>query len=232
MGFFDNIGSFFGIGGKNTGGRKDASADYRKYSDELNNLISGYREGLANNKLNDFYSPLVGSIDEIKRRSKGIADSLRNRSGTLAARLQGAAEQGLATARVDAANLARIASGGRGGLAFGGGAGALATRAASGTGANVASTMANVLLQNEQITNQNDLAAAQLELSGLGQATELQRYLYQQGIDREDRLNMAQLQALAGLSGQALGAGLQGEALTANRRFGFVSSFRLGGGSG
>lgn len=232
-GFLSKIGSFLGIGGKNTGGSKDASRDFDKYKTEITKLTEEYRDRLRRSGENPILQSLLGARSRSNALVNSFEASGRASLGRLREGLLDNARSASTLARVASVDGARIAGAGRGGLAFGGGAGALAARAGQSSALERSALLNNAMLNAEQQTLgfEQALFSGRLNAENLGMQGDLQgAQLIEMLRDRQDRLNLSELQAITGLAGGLSNTGLAGDSRSADRRFSLISSLLSSGG--
>lgn len=162
---------------------------------------------------------------------------LNQLAGGIRGDVMGSALASTRGSQIQALQAARMAGGGRGGLAFGGGASALAARAGQQAGTQQSAALAQALLSGSQLqgallgsAGQLGLGAAQGRLGiaqGLSQANAARAQLHERPGARLDEFQLAQLQNIYGLGSSLFGQGLVGNA---QRRAGIVggSGLKLG----
>lgn len=233
MGFFNNFLNAIGLGNKGGGGTRDATALIKQLLPMLDEESKKYMDELANSPANPAAGDLRRLSDDIGTATSASVDEMRRRSALIPGLLDDAALHDTTAARVGAVEGARIAAGGRGGLAFGGGAGSIAARAGATTAQGTAAALTNAKLQGAKIgldTEQNILGAilggANTRAGLLTQGANLLNI----NEDRKQQLRLADLNAKAGLISGGGMTGLQGQQGIAGRRAGIFSSLFGGGG--
>lgn len=233
MGFFDNFLESIGIGKKGGGGTRDSAALIRELLPMLEAESKKYRDELGGQAANPVVGDLRRLSDDIGTATTASVDAIRRQSALIPGLLNESALADTTAARVGAVESARIAAGGRGGLAFGGGAGSIAARAGAVVAAGQGRDLTNAKLQAAQI----GLSSEQNVLASILNGASTRSSLLTQGAqisnlsdDRKQQLRLADLQAKAGLITGAGMTGLQGNAGIANRRAGLFGSIFGGGG--
>lgn len=222
--------SFFGLGKE--GGRSDAFADYQRYASDVGGYIDRARANYASYASNPYVSQLTQSYGGLKDAmaqayNQGVS-GIREATQGLTSQLRGSALANTAGAQQSATSMARMAAGGRGGLAFGGGAGAIASRAGQEASVAQSSALAQAMLGAGQLRLQAEQGIAGLGqqymqnrmglASSMSEARMRQAALFGQDIDRRMSMDLAQANARLSLAGAGLSGGLQGEQAAGNRR--------------
>jgi hypothetical protein len=128
-------------------------------------------------------NPFLESISQSLIGAQGQAQSLRGGLDQLPGLLKSSALASTQGAQVAAVQAARGAGAGRGGLAFGGGAGAIAARAAQQAASGQSAALAQALFQGEQAKAGFNLQQAGLEggiAQSLAQARGMQAGIFEQ----------------------------------------------------
>lgn len=248
MGLFDSftqsLGNFFGVGGgSGAGGTRDAYDQYRKYIDDISPVIERYSSQIAGEGYNPYTQslsqPYQGLDAAVQQAGRG-ASRIRGLASQLPGQLRASALASTQGAQQAAVNAARLAAGGRGGLAYGGGAGALAARAAQSAATQQSTALTQAMLQGTQTQLQAEQMATGIQQGMVGQRLGLaqalsqsrgqQAALVEAQRNRLDALRLADIQGRYGMAGGALYGGLQGQGQQQNRRLSIIGAL-LGGGS-
>jgi hypothetical protein len=238
MGILGSVKSFLGIGESGSGGSKDAYQEFLKYSTEIGAYADRYRSRLADEGVNPLVNQLGRSYNgldaAIAQAGAGSASRLRQMGANIPTMLRSSALANTAGAQRSALMGARMAGGGRGGLAFGGGAGALAARAGQEASVMQSSALADSLLGGVQARMGAESQAFGVENATMAQrlglaqakegATAQQAQLIEQFRSRQDAMDMAQVQGMFGLGGSALYAGLGGDQQRQGRKTGLAGA--------
>ena len=247
MGFGDFLNgaldSLTGTGSSGSGGTRDAFEQYQKYIGDINPVIQRYISQINADGLNPYANQLTDSFNGISgaiSNAASGANRVRGLAAALPGQLRNSALASTSGAQQAAVNAARVASAGRGGLAFGGGAGAIAARAAQGAATQQGAALAQAMSGATQLQIGAEQAATgiqqnavqqQLGLAGaLSQARAQQAGLEEARRGRVDALMMADLQGRQGLAGSALYAGLIGNSQRQGRKSQLLSGLLFGGG--
>lgn len=233
MGFLGSVAKTLGLSGKSGGGTADASKLYAQYGQDINNRISTYLDDINREGANPAIADLLNLTGDINSAVATSNSLLRSKADAIPGLLTDSALGSTATVRRGAVDAARIASGGRGGLAFGGGAGTIAARSAADAGLSQVSAMAQALLQGENIGLSTEQNIIQNTLAGQGLIGQLKTTvagLNEQKKQRADALRLAHIQSLTGMASGFGVTGLQGNQAAASRRTGLFAGFLgLGG---
>lgn len=238
MGLLDSFKGFLGIGESGSGGSEDAFENFKKYAEYIGQQTDGYLQQLElrgyNQYANSLTHPFRGLDSAISQASARGASNLRGIAAALPGQLRQSALARTTNAQVSAVNAARVASGGRGGLAFGGGGAAIAARAGRDAGVQQSALLADSLAQANQARLGAEQAAVGLEQNALqqrlGLAGAMSQAMAQQGAMQDNWDSMvAQMQAgraqsLYGLAGGALYGGLSGDVARQGRKTDLVSN--------
>lgn len=234
--FFSDVGEFLGFG--SSGGSRDAYQDYLRYSQDIGQYIDRARSSLTGMS-NPYIAQMAGGFGGLSEAmsqayNQGV-QGIRGATAGLTSQLRGSALASTAGAQQSAVQSARLAAGGRGGLAFGGGAGALASRAGQQASIAQSSALAQAMLSAGQLQLQGESTIA-----GLGQqymqnrlglasafdtAKARQAQMYSSEMDRRMQIELMDTNARLQLASGGLAGGLQGEVAGANRRAGLFAGF-------
>ena len=237
MGFLDSVKSFLGVGESGSGGSGDAFENFKRYAEYIGQNSAGYLDALRGRGYNPYThtleTPFQGLDQAIQQSTARTTGRLRQLSGQLPQQLRNSALASTQGAQVGAVNAARIASGGRGGLAFGGGASAIAARAGRNAAVQQSAALANALTQSTQMQLGAEQAAGALEQQALGQRAGLAqaiaraRGMQGQMMDQWDLAvaghEQAQSRGLYGLAAGGLHGGLTGDRTRQERKSGNYS---------
>lgn len=196
-------------GSAHTGGARDAFEQYQRYIAEL---LPYYKQDLAavqgyTNPVQGRFGEMVEPLNQLQPQVDNIDVLLRNSAL--------AESQGVSSA---AALAARSAAGGRGGLAYSGGAANIAGRAAAGASVGQSQALANAMLQGLQTKAQ----FAQVKSSAIGSALSNEGNLAQQKFNAEMALRTGLLGGFQNYATSTTAAGLQGNQKQADRSMGIL----------
>lgn len=190
-----------------SGGNRDAFAQYQQY---IASLLPYYQQDLT--AVSNYTNPVQGRFGEMLDPLNAVQPQVDNidvllRNSALAQ------SQGVSSS---AALAARNAAGGRGGLAYSGGAANIAARAAAGASVGQSQALADAMLQGLQAKTQ----FAQVKSSAIGNVLSNEANLSQQKFNAEMGLRQGLLGGLQNYATSTTTAGLQGQQKQADRNFG------------
>lgn len=186
------------------GGSREAFSEFQKFRNVLSGDFQTQLRGIQQNPF------LLKAAQRMGTLGEDVGAQVSALQGALQQQALRGAQGGLLAAQLGA----RQAAGGRGGLAFSAGAGALGGRFAQQAG-----------LQQQQALAQALMTGGQLDLQSTLQVAGLQSQFGLSAAEQENVLRRQFLGGLTGLAGGALGGGLQGQQAAAGRRAGLFGEF-------
>lgn len=216
----DALKIFSGIMG---GGGQFGTGIDRRIDEALNRIVlEGQAGGFSENLAKAIGRPFGQAGQQNLAGVDQNIGQLNQIAGGIRGQVQGSALASTRGAQLQAIQAARLGGGGRGGLAFGGGAAQLAARAGQQAGTQQSAALSQALLQGTQLqggllaqAGQLGLGAAQGRLGiaqGLSGAALARAQLTERSKARLDQFQMARIQAIAGVGTSIFGQGLQGTA--------------------
>lgn len=232
-----------GLSSTGAGGTRDAFEQFEKYLAHLTPIIHQYAQRAWNEGWNPYrdlpygYEKPLADAEQALTEQRGRLAGLEEEAGRIPGVLTDIARRSTATSISDAVRAARAAGGGRGGLAFSGGAANMAARAAGGAVNARSSALSNALLQAQNYKTQiaglqQGLVDTSARLGESKASLGMQLMQHRAGLEersreRLDRYHLLGLEGILSLAGSALGGGLQGQARFADRKQSFAQSFQL-----
>lgn len=189
------------------------------------NILS--RQGGIESMVDQFKNPFTGRITEGLEEAQGQVRGLRGQFDSIGDDLRSSALARTQGSQVAALNAARLSSG-RGGLAFGGGARNVATRAAREAATQQSGSLAQALLQGRQMKTQFNLQQASLETnigSLLAQSRSRQAGLAESNFNRRLGVRQNLQQIIASLAGATGRPSAGGQATTVADITGIIQAF-------
>jgi len=194
-------------GSAHSGGARDAFEQYEKY---IATILPYYKEGLG--AISNYKNPSAGRFGEMLDPLNKVEGQVDNidvllRNSALAQ------SQGVSSS---AAMAARSAAGGRGGLAYSGGAANVAARAAAGASVGQSQALADAMLQGVNAKTQ----FAQMKSGAIGNVLSNEANLSQQKFNAEMALRTGLLGGFQNFATSQAAAGMQGNQKNADRGMG------------